>query len=75
LATFANTHPTFKISHLGVSKFGFLSFCPFRIENHNAMPILLLTLKLKPLYFENGVVLESGKNGQSKRKSKFDTPK
>jgi hypothetical protein len=30
----------FKTFHLGVSKFGFLSFCPFRIENRNGMSIL-----------------------------------
>jgi hypothetical protein len=30
------------------------------------MPILLFTPKLKPLHFENGVVLESGKIGIAK---------
>jgi hypothetical protein len=47
LATFTNTPPMFKISHLGVSKFGFLSLYLFRTENPNKMPILLLTQKLK----------------------------
>ena len=32
--------PMFKTSHLSVSKFGFLSLCPFRTENPNEMPIL-----------------------------------
>jgi hypothetical protein len=30
----------FKTSHLGISKFDFLSLCPFRIENPNRMSIL-----------------------------------
>jgi hypothetical protein len=57
---FCKYPPTFKTSHLGVSKFGFLSLCPFRTENLNAMPILLQTPKLKPRRFGNSVVLESG---------------
>jgi hypothetical protein len=51
--------PMFKTSHLGVSKFGFLSLCLFRTENPNKMPILLLTQKLKLSHFGNGVVLKS----------------
>jgi hypothetical protein len=72
----------FKTSHLGVSKFGFLSLCPFCTENPNGMPILPLTPKLKLRHFGNSVVLESGvklaffvRNGQSKGKPKFDIPK
>jgi hypothetical protein len=72
----------FKTFHLGVSKFGFLSLCPFHTENPNGMPILPLTPKLKLHRFGNGVVLELGvkllfyvRNGQNERKSKFDTPK
>jgi hypothetical protein len=72
----------FKTYHLSVSKFGFLSFCPFRIKNLNEMPILPLTPKLKLRYFGNGVVLESGVKlefsiwkGKSERKPKFDTSK
>jgi hypothetical protein len=54
----------FKTSHLGVSKFDFLSLCPFRIENHNEMPILSLAPKLKLRRFGNGIILESrGKIG------------
>jgi hypothetical protein len=49
----------FKAFHLGVSKFGFLSLYPFRIENPNRMPILPLTPKLKLHRFENGIVLDS----------------
>ena len=30
----------FKTSHLRVSKFGFLSLCPFRTKNPNKIPIL-----------------------------------
>jgi hypothetical protein len=30
----------FKTSHFDVSKFGFLSLCPFRTENPNGMSIL-----------------------------------
>jgi hypothetical protein len=45
--------------HLGVSKFGFLSFCLFRKENPNGISILPLTSKLKLRCFDNGVVLES----------------
>jgi hypothetical protein len=30
----------FKTFHFGVSKFGFLSLCPFRTENPNGMSIL-----------------------------------
>jgi hypothetical protein len=72
----------FKTSHLGVSKFGFLSLCPFHIKNSNGMPILSLTPKLKLCRFRNGVVLKSGeklafsvRNGQSEREPKFDIPK
>jgi hypothetical protein len=72
----------FKTSHLGVSKFGFLSLCPFRTENPNEIPILSLTPKLKLRRFGNGVVLESKvklafsvRNGQSEKKPKFDIPK
>jgi hypothetical protein len=72
----------FKTSHLGVSKFGFLSLCPFRTENPNGMSILPLIPKLKLPRFGNGVILESGvklaffvRNGQSERKPKFNTPK
>jgi hypothetical protein len=57
---FLNILPMFKTSHLGVSKFGFLSLCSFRTENPNGMPILPLTPKLKLRHFGNGVVLESG---------------
>jgi hypothetical protein len=32
--------PMFKTSHYDVSKFGFLSFCPFHTENPNGMSIL-----------------------------------
>jgi len=53
----------FKTFHLDVSNIGFLSFCLFRIENLNRMPILLLTPKLKLHRFGNGVVLESNKTG------------
>jgi hypothetical protein len=49
---------TFKTFHLGVSKFGFLSLYPFRIENLNEMLILPLTSKLKLHRFGNSVVLE-----------------
>jgi hypothetical protein len=49
----------FKISHLGVLKFGFLSLCSFRKENPNEMPILPLTPKLKLRRFGNDVVLDS----------------
>jgi hypothetical protein len=79
---FCKYPPMFKTSHLGVSKFGFLSLCSFCTENHNEMPILPLTPKLKLRHFGNGVVLESRiklafsvRNGQSERKPKFDTPK
>jgi hypothetical protein len=74
--------PMFKTSHLGVSNFNFLSLCLFRTENPNGMSILPLTPKLKLRRFGNGVVLESKvklaffvRNGQSERKSEFDTPK
>jgi hypothetical protein len=79
---FCKYPPTFKTSHLGVSKFGFLSLCPFHTKNPNAMPILSLTLKLKLHHFRNSVVLELGvklvffvRNGKCERKSKFDIPK
>jgi hypothetical protein len=49
----------FKISHLGVSNFDFLSLCIFRTNKHNAVPILSLISKLKSRYLGNGVVLES----------------
>jgi hypothetical protein len=72
----------FKTSHLGVSKFDFLSLCPFHTEKPNAVPILPLTPKLKSCHFGNGVVLELGVKltfsvwkGQSERKPKFDTTK
>jgi hypothetical protein len=72
----------FKTFYLDVSKFNFLSLCPFCIENPNGIPILPLTQKLKLCRFENGAILESVvklafsvRNGQSERKSKFDTPK
>jgi hypothetical protein len=48
----------FKISHLGVLKFSFLSLYPFRTENHNRILILPLTPKQKPHCFENGIILE-----------------
>jgi hypothetical protein len=77
--------PTFKTSHLGVSKFDFLLLCPFQIENPNGMPILPLAPKLKPRRFGNGVVLESGvklalrrifcTKEESEGKPKFNTPK
>jgi hypothetical protein len=70
----------FKTYHLSASKFGFLSFYPFRIKNLNGMPILPLTPKLKLRRFGNGVVLELGVKlafsiwkGKSERKPKFDT--
>jgi hypothetical protein len=72
----------FKTSRLGVSKFGFLSLCPFHTKNYNGMPILLLTPKLKLRHFGNYIVLESGvklaffiRKGQRERKPKFDTAK
>jgi hypothetical protein len=80
---FCKYFSTFKSSQLSVSKLGFLLLYPFRTKNHNAIPILLLTLKLKPYRFGIGVVLESGvklafsvQNEQSeKKKPKFNTLK
>jgi hypothetical protein len=46
-------YQTLVSSHLGVSKFGFLSICPFRIENHNEMSILPLTPKLHHFGLQN----------------------
>jgi hypothetical protein len=63
----------FKTSHLGVSKFSFLSLYSFCTENPNEMLILPMTSKLKLRHFGNGLVFESGvkltffvRNGQSK---------
>jgi hypothetical protein len=50
----------FKTFYLGVSKFGFISLYPFRIENPNEISILVLTPKLRLRRFENDVVLELG---------------
>jgi hypothetical protein len=46
----------FKTFHLGVSKFGFLSLCPIRIENPNGMSIYSKTINR----FGNSIGLESG---------------
>jgi hypothetical protein len=72
----------YKIYHLSVSMFGFLSLYPFYTENTNGMSILPLTPKLKLRCFGNSVVLELGKklafsirNEQNERKPKYNTPK
>jgi hypothetical protein len=50
----------FKTSHLGVSKFGFLSLCPFYAENVNFTPNSKTTLFSKQHSFSFG---DKGKIG------------
>jgi hypothetical protein len=59
LVLFANTLPTFKTSHLGVSKFDFLPLYPFRYDFQKILtepftiPILPMSPKLYRFGFQN----------------------